>query len=275
MKLQRVLLSAGLCFSGSAQTPDAAPKEVEDALRARIDQFFQASVSGKFRQALPLVAEDSIDKFLQDGANKHDSCETTKITFSDGFTKADVIEKCKGVLRFHGVEQHPSIPVTSRWKVIDGQWFWYWAEGTEVRTPFGVSKVDSNAKTAGAVPTLPDGKKLASGIFESIKIDRKSVNLSVSKVSQDAITVTNGLPGGISLSLPTPTQPGLSITSGKTDLGAGEGTQIVFKYDVNDPAIACMSCTKKIRGPVMAEIRILPTGQVFPIAINFTSDDEK
>src|SRR5271165_4851797 len=85
-----------VCAVGTAQTPDGPPKDVEEALRARVDQFYQNSVNGKFKQVLTLVAEDSVDHFLQEGASKFDACENVKITFSADFTTAEVVEKCKG-----------------------------------------------------------------------------------------------------------------------------------------------------------------------------------
>jgi hypothetical protein len=267
MKLLKVVPIA-VWFVCAAQTPQAPPKDVEEALRARVDQFYQASVTGKFKQALLLVAEDSVDHFLQEGASKFDSCENVKLTFSADFSTAEVVEKCKGDVSFHGLEQHPSFPVTSRWKNVNGQWFWYWVHPDMVMTPFGPAKYPDENPTAGA-PQLPDARRLPAGIFESVKLDRNSVNLSTSEVSQDAIYITNGMPGGISLSLPTTNQPGLKIVADKTELGAGEKTRIVFKYDVNDPAIACLDCLRKLHGPVRTELRIVPTGQVFPISINF------
>jgi len=254
----------------SAQTPDAAPKEVEEALRARVDQFYQNSVNGKFKQVLTLVAEDSVDHFLQEGASKFDACENVKVTFSADFTTAEVVEKCKGDIKFHGLEQHPTFPVSSRWKIVDGQWFWYWVKPDMVDTPFGPSKYPDENPASGA-PQMPDARKLADEMYQSVKLDRNSVNLSTSGASEDAIYITNGLHGGISLSLPTSNQPGLKIIADKLDLAAGDKTRIVFKYDVNDPAIACMDCLKKLHGPVMTELRIIPTGQILPVSINFVN----
>src|SRR5271169_2302993 len=104
MKLTWIVPAAvwSVCAVCAAQTPDAAPKEVEEALRARVDQFYQSSVSGKFKQVLTLVAEDSQDHFLQEGASKFDACENVKITLSPDFTTAEVLEKCKGDIKFHG-----------------------------------------------------------------------------------------------------------------------------------------------------------------------------
>ena len=271
MKLGRIV-SFAFCWAAFAQTTEPS-KEVEQALRTRVEAFYQASVTGKFKQALLLVTDDSVDHYLQKGSSKFDSCETVKITFASDLTSANVLEKCQGEVRFRGLTQHPSFPITSRWKIVDGQWFWYWAEPTEAVTPFGVSKITSDP-TRGVTPQVPDGKKVATGMYDSIKLDRATVNLSTSRVSEDTIYLTNGLPGSISLSLPTLNQPGLRIEADKLDVDAGEKVGIVFKYDVNDPAIACMDCLKKLHGPVSAVLRIIPTGQIFPISINFVNSEK-
>ncbi|MGH9667955.1 MAG: hypothetical protein ACRD9L_26355, partial [Bryobacteraceae bacterium] len=57
-----------LLAQDSAEALDSAPPPVEQALRARITQYFQAYVDGKWRVAERLVADDSIDAFL--GADK-------------------------------------------------------------------------------------------------------------------------------------------------------------------------------------------------------------
>ena len=47
----------------SAPPAEASPPEVEQALCARIGEFYQDQVGGKFRQAEALVAEETKDYF--------------------------------------------------------------------------------------------------------------------------------------------------------------------------------------------------------------------
>ena len=50
---------------GQTSTPpaDAPPPEVDQALSARIGEFYQDQVGGKFRQAETLVAEETKEYF--------------------------------------------------------------------------------------------------------------------------------------------------------------------------------------------------------------------
>src|ERR1700682_756304 len=74
---------------------EKAPPPIDEALRARVTQFYQAFTSGKFREAYPLVAEDSQDAFFAASKDTLKSCEILRIRYSDNFTKADVVEACK------------------------------------------------------------------------------------------------------------------------------------------------------------------------------------
>ncbi len=70
-----------------AQTP---PPEVDEALRARVTEFFQYHVDANFRKAYELVAEDTKEQYF--GAQKWQfkSFKIDSIKYSDNFTKAEV-----------------------------------------------------------------------------------------------------------------------------------------------------------------------------------------
>src|SRR5690348_7261241 len=65
-----------------------APPAVDEALRARIKEFFQFHVDSKFRQAEALVAEDSKDFFYSANKPKYLGFEIKNIAYNDDFTKA-------------------------------------------------------------------------------------------------------------------------------------------------------------------------------------------
>src|SRR5271166_2023440 len=92
-----LLLLSG--FLGLAQNPadqaDKAPPAVDEALRARVSQYYQAFMSGKFKDAYTLVADDSQDAFLVADKDQYKSCETLNVRYSDNFMKATVLESCK------------------------------------------------------------------------------------------------------------------------------------------------------------------------------------
>src|ERR1700741_2577386 len=99
MKLLRLCPFLIACVFASGQdNPDLfekAPPPIDEALRARVAQFYHAYTTGKFREAYPLVAEDAQDAFLGSSKDSLKSCETLRIKYSDNFSKADVVEACK------------------------------------------------------------------------------------------------------------------------------------------------------------------------------------
>ena len=62
---------------------EKAPPPIDEALRARVIQFYQAYTSGKFREAYPLVADDSQDAFFALSKETVKSCDILRIKYSD------------------------------------------------------------------------------------------------------------------------------------------------------------------------------------------------
>ena len=267
-----------LCVPLLAQN---APSDVDAALRARVDRFFQAHVSGKFRDAIPVVADESADWFIGSGKESYKSCQTTKVEYSENFTKALVTETCQGEYRVHGHRMPVSLPIPSHWKIVDGQWFWYYIKETEVRTPFGIARItpDNDPDAAAhdaSKPIIPANPlMLARDILQSIKIDKTEIKLESRKANEDTLEVTNGMPGSISISVDNLGQAGLTVKLDKSELKAGEKARVVFRYDPEDPLVQCGDCAKHVSGTVTAQIRVQPTGQVFPINIVIVRNDQQ
>src|SRR5690242_243224 len=86
-------LCAGLCL---AQTSSGKPPAgVDEALRARINQFFQFMVDAKYRQAEALVAEDSKDLYYDGQKPRFLNYELKSIEYSDEFTRAKATLMCE------------------------------------------------------------------------------------------------------------------------------------------------------------------------------------
>ena len=262
------------CSIGWGQTPDLfdkAPPEIDEALRARVDQFYQAHVRGKYSEAFPMVAEEFRDDFIGASKEQYKSCETVRINYSENFTKATVVESCKGEWRWRGHIMPVTMPLSSNWKVVNGQWFWYTIKQEGYVTPFGVMHAGPAASEgSAAAPQIPaDFNAFAKSVLNSIKVDKNEVHLQSDVVSQDQIEISNGLPGAISLSVDPTGLPGLSVKIAKEQLAAGEKTTIVFRYDAADPTVQCYDCAKRIKQGVTASIHVQPTNQVIPIQVGF------
>jgi hypothetical protein len=267
-----LLLSA---FTAFGQNPsdvfDKAPAPVDEALRARIDKFYGAFIEGKFKDAYLLVADDSQDKFFELPKKQYKVCQIIRINYSESFTKAAAVVSCKADWRFHGTVAVTTLPLSSNWEVIDGQWYWRYVKPTMIQTPFsptGLVPAPPDSATSPA-PRLPDIASAAKDILAKVAIDKPSVRLRSFETSEDVVHVRNDMPGQVSLKLDTPDIAGLKVTVGKTDLKAHEETTIIFDWRLDDPRIHCLDCAKKTSVHAMARLHVLPIGQVFPISVIF------
>src|SRR5690242_8778728 len=157
----RFVLAAVLAAAAFAQSStDKAPKPpaaVDEALRARITEFYQLHVTGEYRKAERLVAEDSQDVYYEHSKPKYLSFEIKSIEYLDHFKKAKVTVTCEQFVSGLGNLGRPvKMPSTSSWKVVDGKWFW-WADPAELaRGPMGKMANAGTKPEPGAKPPMPD-----------------------------------------------------------------------------------------------------------------------
>jgi hypothetical protein len=276
MKTLKAALFLATCWLGFSQEPsdaiDKAPPPVDEALRARVDKFYQSYVTSKFREAFALVAEDSQDAFFVAPKAQFKKCETIRINWSEQFTKAQVVEGCDGEFRFHGQSIPVKRPVSSDWKLVDGQWYWCYVKPTMLPTPFyptGVVPIpeSTSAPNEGKLPSSDEIRALATHILQMVKVDKTTINLRSDESSKDELHIRNEMPGAISFTVGQVALPGLKITPAKTELQANEETTVLFEYRLDDASIACADCAKKIQSTVGTGLKIQPTGQFFPIEI--------
>ena len=283
LKLCLLPLSCILAFSQDPTAPsESAPPAIDQALRARVTQFYSANISGKWRDAFQVVADDMQNQYLAASKDTYDRCDTVKITYTDNFTKATVRENCHGEYRWHNSHIPATIPLTSTWKVVEGQWFWYYVEPTEVMTPWGLSKAgppDGKAPGSTTVNTnietaLKDPASMAKAILGQIKIDKKEIHLLGYETSSDELHISNTMPGYISVKINCAPLPGFHIKQANSEIGPKETSAIVFEYDAQEAKTTCGECYKLPKPKLIAHIRIEPTAQVFSVKVTFAIPPE-
>lgn len=194
------------------------PVDVDAALRARVQEFFDLHVSAQFRKAEELVAEDSKDFFYARSKPKYVSCEFRGIDYSENFTKADALMVCEQYLMVPGFVDKPmNLPTRSTWKVENGKWLWYVDQDALRNTPWG-RITPGPAKGAASPPSLPNIPTSADFLFKQIQLDRGAVRLKPGESAE--VTITNAAPGVMSLSLPA-VLPGIEAKLDKSALPAG------------------------------------------------------
>jgi hypothetical protein len=251
---------------------DKPPKDVDDALRARIKQFYDLHVAatetgqpGKFRQAEQMVAEESRDDFYVLSKPEIHSYKIGTIEYSEGFTRAKVVivGAMKALLPMSGAKIM-DFPFASYWKIENGIWCWFYNKEAARHTPFGDVKAQPDSKPATgstALPVPPDPTSLLTTLQSALKIDRTRVDLVVGQ--PQTIKVTNTLPGPASLTVDCPNKPlaktGITAIFDKRDLKGNETAVLTLTAD-----------TSAAIGVVPLIIMVSQTNQVLNLSVSIT-----
>jgi hypothetical protein len=195
-------LSASFAFAQANPFAPKPPAEVDQALRARIQEFFDLHVKGQYRKAEELVAEDTKDYFYTHDKPSYLSCEITKIDYSENFTKASSVVTCLRYIRMPGFADKPmKVPGTNTWKIENGKWVWYVDQDALLNTPFGRMKPGDypNNGTASAPPSLANMPTTTDFLMKQVKMDPESVRLKPGETAE--VVIANGAPGPADLVL--------------------------------------------------------------------------
>jgi hypothetical protein len=235
MKTRAAMLLFPLVLFG--QTP---PAEVDQALRARANEFFQDFVDGQYRKALSLVAEDTQEEYFASPKAELKAFKIDNILYNDDFSKATVNLTVKRVLKFQGQTMVPEVPMITTWKVLDGKWMWY----NEPRpntwvTAMGPSDVTLVARAAdGGVIGLPEKidqnivDAAGAKIIQQSGLDKSIVTLSTGSPNSDTVVFHNAAQGSVHLELGNmPKIPGLSVKLDKADVNLGESVAVHIRFD--------------------------------------------
>ena len=259
--LSTLLVASTLLAQTPSQTLDKPPQDIDDALRARIKQFYDYHLAAKYRQAEKLVAEESKDDFYVLSKPELKNFTIGNVEYFENFTKAKVvIIGAMPVLLPMAGGKIMDMPFASYWKTEDGTWYWYYNKEVARVTPFGVTKLPQDS-TPGSGPTaLPAAPNVSLAEIQSaLKIDRTRIDLIDGK--PETVRITNTLPGPASLSVACPYVPieqtGITATFDKKDLKGNETAVLTLTAD-----------PKATTGRLPLVINVSPTNQVLSLTIN-------
>jgi hypothetical protein len=298
------LLSAALLFAPCAlpQVPPRpetipaaeAPEAVTEALRARVNQFFQYHVEHgpALRRAMDLVAEDTKDEYFASNKMKVEKFNITDVKFAPGFQQAMVVLDVTREWNFYAQTKPEvvTLPMVTYWKIEEGEWRWYKDKSMESITPMGLSNLQTMGKLEllrqnpdGTVNLPPDFNKeetllaQAQLILTQSKVDKNTVTLSLQKESEETVTFQNGY-GEVNLELyGVPDIPGLSGTLEKPTLHRNENGVVHFRYSPPPPdphADAEAPPAVRIPPSFVARLVVIPHNQIFDILVKLDKGSE-
>jgi hypothetical protein len=259
--MRRFLLLWLLPLLLPAQTPtlDKPPQDVDDALRARVKQFYDYYVAGKPRRCEELIAEESKDDFY--GLNKPsiESFKINSIEYSDNFTKAKVVLLAKMPVLFPMIgAKVMEQPFVSFWRQENGNWLWYYNKSAANHTPFGDAAKPGEKTGDGAISPLNPPDMNVDILQSALKIDRNRIELSGDK--PETVKVTNTLPGAMSVTVSSLLGPleklGITASFDKKDLKGRETATLTLHAGPHTTP-----------GTYPLRIMVSPTNQILDVTV--------
>ena len=261
-EMYRIALFALLGTAAFAQTeaapPEKAPAELEQIVKARVDEFYTRMLKRQYRQAEALIAEDTKDYYYAGAKPEIHKYELISIEFSDHLTHAKALTKVTEPVTMAGFPpSEMTVTIPSLWRVEGGTWFLY-EDPDKISNPSGLrtkiqDAVDSAAAAtgAGAPPGMPkEMPKDPSFALGKVLVDKTDVRLTAG--ATETIVIANGSQGPFTLEPGAPL-PGIEAKLDRTELARGE------------KAILTLTAGKEPKAGVYY-LRVMPTGE--PIRIN-------
>jgi hypothetical protein len=234
--------------------PADAPAETDQALRARVNEFYGFLVEHKSRAAEALVAEDTKDLYYDSQKPEVEKFQIEKIAWGPSFQTAEVIIEARVRVMFPGLgPQTVSSKVPSLWKLENGKWCWYIDKSRLADSPFG--QFHSSGGGSGQLPAHP--AITPEMLKAAVKPDRNQIAVDLTDGKTTIITLTNSLPGPVQIQAPKVT--GMAIDVAKPSLASGESTKVSFKCENPDGP-----------HPPVVNFTVLPTNQQIPIQLIFS-----
>jgi hypothetical protein len=259
-KMYRIALFAMLGVAAFAQTdsPPAAqpPADVEQAVRARVNQFYTMMMNQDYRKAEALVAEDTKDYYYAGSKPVIHKFEVLHIEFSENFTHAKAITRVSEPIVMAGFPPTEiAINMPTLWKLENGNWCVY-EDPEKITNPTGlatkVQKIVDGAAAQLKMPQMPkDQPTDTSMALGKVQIDKQEVTLTTGVA--ETITIVNNAPGPVRLEPGYPLG-GIEAKLDRTDLSKGE------------KAILTLTASKDARGGFYY-LRLAPTEEALRILV--------
>ncbi len=240
-----VFLTTALAF------PQNPPKHVEQALRARVEEFYQLQVDKKFREAEKLVADDTKDYYYTSKKASYKSFRIDSIVWSPDFRSAKVTVAASVEMFFPGAGvQVLDLKFPSAWKIDHKLWSFHVDSDSRLDTPFGRMKPNTSAQS-NPMATFA----AVSSVKTTLEFDPREIHLDAAHPTSVTINLRNALPGPLTIQTPI-AAPGLDLVLTKSNLEGNESAQITLKPIAGE--------TDRPRALTMT---ILPTGETVSIPI--------
>lgn len=228
-----LLLGSAVGQSVGGKGFNRPPAGVDEALRARILEFYNLEQAGRFRQAESLVCEDSRDRYYDMEKQRWTSVELIQTLYEEGFTRARATMALGTTMPTFSGPIPVKAPLTSLWHFENGAWCRYIPEPSKdgVPSPFGIMRPSAGPSSAptpfgAGVPVPPSSpQELAS----MVKLSRAAVSLPVAG-GTETVEILNGMPGRVDVRMACPSVAGLQCKLSSEALSKGGKATLTLTY---------------------------------------------
>jgi hypothetical protein len=227
-EMYRIALFALAAAAAFAQTDvppaETPPAEVDQALRARVNEFYILMQNHEYRKGEAMIAEDTKDYYYAGSKPEIHQFEVLSIEYSGHFTHAKVTTRCSQPLVVAGFPPGEiSLKIPTLWKIDNGNWYLY-EDPEKIHNPSGLqTKIQSAVNEAAAkTAQLSMPKEIPqdpSFVLGKVQVDKAQVELAPGTATP--ITISNGSAGLITLELGYPLK-GIEAKLDRTDVAGGE-----------------------------------------------------
>ena len=242
-----------------------APPDIDEALRARVKDFYELQKLGKFRASEAFVCEDSKDAYYAADKRQWTSVDIQRVDYADGFKDAKVTTALGSEFTNRAGRMPVIFPYTSVWKVEDGKWCYFLPPpgSATVQTPFGPMMGGNK----GYEVATPPGKPIDPAILaKAVRMSRSELQIPGKGESHFEIELENTIQGNVSLRFLPPPIEGLVAKLTKSELGPGEKTTLTVTFIPGPKAPPATSVL-----PIRAE----PIGQQLSLKLFFGPQPER
>jgi hypothetical protein len=252
-----LLLAAAAGFAQERANPfDRPPADVDKALRAHISEFFQCHITGEYRKAEALVAEDTKDLYYNGNKPKYYSFEILRIDYSENYTKAKATVLAEMLINAPGFDRPHKFPIPSYWKLEKGEWRWYVDQSQILDTPFGRRKESDLSGIRGPFPSAANIPTTIDFAMNKVKPDKSSLALKRGESAE--VSFSNSATGAVRVALYTPV-PGLEVSPARADVQPGGKASFTVKVAAD---------AKPSTGvPSTVTFRVEQTGELIPVEV--------
>lgn len=267
-----LLTSLALTVQGQATTDlfEKAPPGVDEALRSRVNAFYQTWIEGKFRAGEKYVAEDAQEMYYSMQKQKFGGCEIIKVKYERDFNDAIVTVACKGKWNIQGKELDSTLAHTDFWSIEKDLWVWTLKPVKTIETPFGTStygNIDGSKGLFNKDTGLPkDFTALGGEILKQVSVDKQQVQLSSFEKASAVIIIKNGLNGNVDVRADADNAPpGFKMEFDQTKIPAYGEAKLTLSYDPKN---------KSAKAAATVRITVEQTSKIFPVSVTFAIPEE-